>query len=224
MTARKTVLGAIHGLYYSMIMLAIPVLLTLFINTHARIALIETWAHWYNKIFGGGTIFCGDSITASGGHWAFYLNKVPLTTLTIAENGYTISQIEEEVKVANTYHPKYICMLGGTNDAFKIATGRETIDQAVTDFTDMLNMAHSKKVITLPFPTRDPSVNDILSQLRMRFKSIAVKYPDAVCVDVTNDLAQSGLLAQKFTVDGTHLSEAGKKIWAKRLQEALSAH
>ena len=99
------------------LVLTLPIVTVLTINSWSRSVFLETLAHWRSKVFPLKYVFVGDSITAGGRNWGWRLWDNPLAARNMAGNGYTVWQIEGQVRDAIAkYHPKVIFILAGTND------------------------------------------------------------------------------------------------------------
>ena len=202
------------------LVLTLPVVMVLVINSQTRFVFFETLAHWRSKVLPLKYVFVGDSITAGGRNWGWRLWHNPLAARNLAGNGYTVWQIEGQVGTAiNQYHPKVIFMLAGTNDLL----GRGGVDQAISDYHDVLHTiqdAHTKLIITLvPYEKTGAKTADITkfnNELEQLCREDKIEY-----VDLNPVIAPAGNLLPQYTVDGIHFTEATYSVWCKKLHEVL---
>jgi hypothetical protein len=80
--------------------LTLPMVTVLTINAWSRSVLLETLAHWRSKVVPLKYVFVGDSIIAGGRNWGWRLWDNPLVARNLAGNGYTVWQIEGQVREA----------------------------------------------------------------------------------------------------------------------------
>jgi hypothetical protein len=134
--------------------LALPIVLLFAGNWIFRYHFFNLMAHYRSKIKQPYTLHAGDSITAGAGHWALLLDNSPFSSITLAENGYTVRQITSQVSAAKQYRPKVISIMAGTNDIFH---PRYRLQDVLLDYKEMLKTAEDaaeRCIVTLPTKTK----------------------------------------------------------------------
>lgn len=214
----KNVALAVLSIYS---ILALPIVLLFAGNWMYRYHFFNLGAHYRSKIEQPYTLHAGDSITAGAGHWPLLLGRSPFSSITLAENGYTVRQITSQVSSAKQYRPYAISIMAGTNDIFH---PRYRLQDVLLDYRDMLEVAEDaadRCIVTLPTKTKDISKAKAIAKLNSNLKAL-IQNSKCQVLDLNPVLAPNGMLLEEYTTDGVHLSQRAYKEWAKQLKRALS--
>ena len=128
---RQRIIRLMVGAYC---ILSLPLVLVFLKSEYVRFVAVQTVTNWKGKLNGVSSVYVGDSITAGGRNWGSMLGAINL-----AGDGYTVSQIEGQLGKAETYSPKRVFILAGTNDIL----GRQATDlkQFELDYNSLLDRA-----------------------------------------------------------------------------------
>jgi lysophospholipase L1-like esterase len=193
------------------------------VNSHLRFKTIETVSHYVCKLNSAQAVVVGDSIGAGGCHWAGYLGLPPLRTINLAGNGYTFYQVSAQIDKAIQYRPKVILVFAGTNDAFAIQANRLSLPELKSDVQKIIESCKGTPcVFVLPPPSKIHEINIILKQVRTVIRSVGDQNGVAF-VGAVEGLADSGgIILEKFTTDGVHLTPEAYKARSFDFQEAIA--
>lgn len=182
---------------------------------------IETVSERRSKMIAPTAVFIGDSITAAGSPWGPRISYDPFSTITIARPGLMAWQIAPFTSPAAWgFKPKYVSYMAGTNDA---GTDRITDEQSLKDQLnniDALLASGSKVILTLAPPHADLARSRRTRRMDVSLARSLAGRPVTV-IDLWPELASNGILQARYTIDGTHFTEAAYKIWARHLRAAM---
>lgn len=163
-------------------------------------------------------VMLGDSLTEKGQPWSLRLGLDPLAAISLARGGATIYQIAGSTDEVRKYHPRYIHILGGSNDlllgdrdekAF-VRRYSKMLDQLPKDATILVTMIPPTKYAEESARTRLFNAA-LLPVLRMRGVHIIDPWPQ---------MTRGGIIDPAYTTDGVHLSEAAYKLWEAAITRA----
>lgn len=181
-------------------------LLPLLVNSYLQFTYRETIANWIAKVVHPNAVFIGDSITASGR----LFNSA--RTINLGTNGAHTFQIAAMIKSANAYSPNHIVIMAGTNDAI-----RGEIDLAeMTGLWDEITR-EQRIVITLVPHTKIKALNARIDKLNAIARAAANKRHRPV-LSLAELTGPDGLIQDRYTVDGVHLTPAALAIWNAKLR------
>jgi hypothetical protein len=210
----KTVMGALVGVAALLGVTEIAV-------GPIRQRCIETVSERRSKIITPTAVFIGDSITAAGSPWGPRISYDPFSTITIARPGLMAWQLAPFTSPAAWgFKPKYVSYMAGTNDA---GTDRISDEQSLKDQLnniDTLLASGSKVILTLAPPHADLARSRRTRRMGMSLARSLAGRPVTV-IDLWPELASHGILQARYTIDGTHFSEAAYEIWARHLRAAM---
>ena len=181
-------------------------LLPLLVNGHLQFIYRETIANWVAKVVHPNVVFIGDSITASGR----LFNSA--RTINLGSNGAQTYQIAATIKNANAYSPNHIAIMAGTNDAIE---GEIDIAE-ITGLWDQITR-EPRIVITLVPHTRSKALNSRIDKVNAIALAAARKRQRPV-ISLTELTGPDGLIQDRYTVDGVHLTPAALAIWNAKLR------
>jgi lysophospholipase L1-like esterase len=180
-------------------------LIPLLANSYLMFTYRETLANWMAKVIHPDTVFIGDSITASGR----LFNSA--RTINLGTNGLHTDQIAVLMTNANSYSPKHIAIMAGTNDAIENKINPAEIFSLWDRIT-----GEPKIVITLSPHTRIKALNERIDGINAIVTAAAAKRHRPV-ISLSELNGQDGLIQTRYTVDGVHLSPAALAIWRAKL-------
>ncbi|WP_299556306.1 GDSL-type esterase/lipase family protein [Seonamhaeicola sp.] len=165
-------------------------------------------------------VFIGNSITESGGDWGKRLGLENVKNRGISGDVTegVLSRLNEIVH----YNPKAVIILIGINDMFNEELSPEYIANNIFKITDVIVRKSPKTAIYVQtiLPTSNQHLiekilktNKILKEKKGAFELIDIY---EIFVDNSN-----GLIQEKFTYDGTHLTEIGYNHWAHYLKSTI---
>jgi hypothetical protein len=213
MTPRQRIIRLTVGAYC---ILSLPLVLVSLKSEYVRFVAVQTVTNWKGKLNGISSAYVGDSITAGGRNWGSMLGAINL-----AGDGYTVWQIEGQLGKAETYTPKRIFILAGTNDIL----GRRPFDlkQFELDYSSLLDRASGLKadiyVTLIPFTAR-AEANKMIPSANQTILRLASSR-GVPTVDLNPTIAPDGILLPEYTVDGVHFSDGAYKIWRTALEAAI---
>jgi len=203
------------------IVLTTPIMLLFATNWMFRYHFFNLMAHYRSKFAQPYTLHAGDSITAGAGHWSLLLGRNPFDSITLAENGYTVKQVTSKITSAKQYRPKTISVMAGTNDVFH---PRYQLEETLLDYKEMLDAAQDAAdicIVTLPPLTKNTSASKSIAELNANIKPLIQKSKCRI-IDLNPFLAPNGILLDRYTTDGVHLSRNAYDEWAKQLKTILN--
>ncbi|CAK6694319.1 GDSL-type esterase/lipase family protein [Synechococcus sp. BA-124 BA4] len=196
--------------------LAFPLAVVSLSSEEVRYEALQIVTSWRGRLIGIHSVYVGDSITSAGRHWGAALGSINL-----AEDGYTVRQIGDQLVQAKQYSPERIFMLAGTNDVLSVKTFDPR--QFELDYSSLLDRAQQTKaqvfITLIPFTSRAeanqfiPPANQIIKRLA-RSRGIPV-------IDLNPTIAPRGLLLTRYTVDGVHFSDATYSLWRAEIESAI---
>lgn len=201
---------------------SIPVGMVLAANEYDRFILCQTCTHWYGRLFGLKYVFIGDSITAGGRNWGWRLEHHPWGARNLGESGFMVWQVAGELEGAFRYHPKWVFVLAGTNDAFS-PEGLNA--RSLEDYESMLKRIRAQgatPVVTLVPFQRAPTFAREIAGFNAALGAYC-RQAQIATVDLNPVLAPQGRLLPQFTSDGVHLSPAAYVIWTERLRAVVAS-
>jgi lysophospholipase L1-like esterase len=165
-------------------------------------------------------VFCGESSTAGGRNWGFRLEGNLLNSMNLAGNGYTASQIFNQVSIALNYKPDYVFIMAGTNDVLQKDFSPSNTIKEYENIIQAFKGTKTIPVFTLiPLTSsKDVNINKHIKILNSQLDSL-LKSQGITTIDLNPYLAPSGYLSKEYTTDGVHLSEAGYKIWVREVKK-----
>lgn len=181
-------------------------LLPLLVNSHLQHTYRATIAHWVAKVIRPNTVFIGDSITASGRQF----NSA--RTINLGTSGAQTYQIAAMIKNANAYSPNHIAIMAGTNDAIE---GEIDIAEIIRLWDEITR--EPKIVITLVPHTKSKLLNARIDKVNAIALAAAQKRHRPV-LSLPELAGPGGLIQDRYTVDGVHLTPAGLAIWKAKLR------
>ncbi len=128
--------------------------------------------------------------------------------------------------------PSVVVLENGVNDLGELRRhGTPSMDEIETCYREVVRQIRARLpavplIIAGLFPTRDRYVDlvPLIVELDGRLKQIARDF-DCAFLEAYSSLADSqGLLRAEYSRDGLHLTEAGYRVWAKLLDDALASN
>jgi lysophospholipase L1-like esterase len=170
----------------------------------------------------GQIVFLGDSITEQG-LWDGWFPHLP--TLNRGIGGQAICDIASRLDTA-TYSPLAISLMIGTNDLHGLGQSSR-VDDIAGQMRNLVRcireMAPAAMLLINSVTPRSSHFRDRILQLNDMYRQIAAEN-DASFVDLWPVLAgEDGVIIQRFTTDGLHLSGDGYKAWTDILRPYLNA-
>jgi alpha-glucosidase len=193
-----------------------------YVDRDVQISASNLYASKWSKVGGSEYVFVGDSITKGGGLWAFRLGAFPPGTMNIARSGYTTEQITPLVRQAAKLNPKAIFYMSGSND---VSLGEGSPLRNREAFRKNLRIARgsgARVIVTLAPPTFDRAINARLAVNNAAMRRLA-EAEGVTVIDLWPQLGEGGVIAKRYTNDGTHLTNAAYRIWAREIKRALKA-
>ena len=180
---------------------AVPVV----VNPTLRATYVGLLAHWRAKVQPPRYVFIGDSITAGRG--------ASLDSINLGESGLLTFQIVDRAATAMKYHPDAIVVMAGTNDAMHdIDPGK-----LMSEWDRLFAVAGNTPVIVTLAPlTADAAFNEKIAAIDEIARTAALEH-SARIVDLGPELAPSGTLEPRYTVDGVHLTPAAYAVWTAKI-------
>ena len=188
------------------LLLSTALMLPVAINPTLRATYIGLLAHWQAKVRPPRIVFLGDSITAGMG--------ASLSTINLGESGLLTFQIVDRAATAMKYHPDAIVVMAGTNDAMRdIDPGK-----LMAEWDRLFTIADNTPVIvTLAPMTTDTQLNWRILAIDSIAHAAAINH-SARLIDLNPELAPTGTLEPRYTIDGVHLTNAAYTIWASKIK------
>ena len=124
--------------------MTLPMVTVLALNEYSRFPLMQTCAHWRNKVFGLDSVFIGDSITAGGRNWGWRLDSGLLSSRNPAGSGSTVRHYKPKRWRRSNIEPSRMFVMAGTYD---ILEGRD-VGASMRDYAALL-----KSLSTTPGPS-----------------------------------------------------------------------
>lgn len=167
-------------------------------------------------------VFIGDSITRGGGIWGWRIGEYNLNVSNYGSNGFTTWQMHILAKsAAAKEHTRFVFVMAGTNDPDKTMEGARKSFEDYRKLLEILIHAEITPVIQLTLHRKDGSAAEFINSLNQHLKQYAREH-NITIIDLNQDLAPDGLLLEKYSLDGIHLTEAAYKIWATRVKQVLN--
>lgn len=168
-------------------------------------------------------VFIGDSMTRGGENWGWKLEKNPFISKNLGVNGNTTKQIAVQVKEALNYHPDYIFILAGTNDAHSSKIGVEETISEYRQLLDKFKTHSSTPVITLvPFQGKEyVAANNKVEKINRELEIIA-RQQNIATINLNPVLAPDNYLLPQYTYDGVHFTEQAYEVWREKINDLLS--
>lgn len=157
-------------------------------------------------------VMLGDSITELG-MWDELLPQLIVLNRGIA--GDTTYGVMERLAEVKDHKPKLIFLMIGVNDLFRkaeppqVAHNIEKILDALGTRTILMNVLH----------TADKSLNERIIALNSLLQRQQVDH-----LDLNTDLAPTGILLPKYTLDGVHLTGDAYVFWRDKMKPFLPLH
>ena len=180
---------------------AVPVV----VNPTLRATYVGLLAHWRAKVQPPRYVFIGDSITAGMG--------ADLDSINLGESGLLTFQIVDRAATAMKYHPDAIVVMAGTNDAMHdIDPGK-----LMLEWDRLFTIAGNIPVIvTLAPMTADMQFNWKILAIDSIAHAAALNH-SARMIDLNPELAPTGTLEPRYTIDGVHLTPAAYAVWTAKI-------
>ena len=131
-------------------------------------------------------------------------------TINLGESGLPTHQIAVALKGIAKYHPRHVVVMAGTNDSF------EDFDEGRLRKDWDIIAADPRTTIVLAPPTRNPEANSRLARINEIVVQAARKNGKKPLV-LTELRGPDGLLRERFSVDGVHLTDDAYEFWKERL-------
>ncbi|KGM36143.1 GDSL-type esterase/lipase family protein [Inquilinus limosus] len=175
-------------------------------------------------------VMLGDSLTAAA-DWRELLPNWDVVNRGVA--GETIREISARVDAVGRLHPRVVFLMAGTNDLMVGQTPNE-VAESYRLILDRLQSTGAKVVVQpVLHVAKDRNTvgiqrfwynrrNDAISDVNARIRAIAEKR-GLVFLDLNETIAPDGVLADDLTSDGTHLRAPAYLLWAKAINDVLSA-
>lgn len=194
----------------------LPIVLVFAQSEYARFIVSQVVTKWKGKLSGVESAYLGDSLTAGGRNWGEFPNA-----LNLAGDGYLVRQVADQVDKTKPFSPARIYLAAGTNDV--LASGEVDLAQFEADYAEMLDKAlatGANVVVTeIPFTDNASHTGEIQgANAVIRALAAARNVRVVACNDL---LAPGGVLLDRYTIDGVHLSDAAyREVWIPRLHES----
>jgi lysophospholipase L1-like esterase len=204
---------AVLSLYFA---LTLPIVLVFAQSEYSRFIVSQVVTKWKGKLSGVESAYLGDSLTAGGRNWGEFPNA-----LNLAGDGYLVRQVADQVDKAKPFSPARIYLAAGTNDV--LASGEVDLARFQADYAEMLDKAlatGADVVVTeIPFTDNASHTGEIQgANAVIRALAAARNVRVVACNDL---LAPGGVLLDRYTIDGVHLSDAAyREVWIPRLHES----
>lgn len=168
----------------------------------------------------------GDSITYGYPYnpdisWVNHLKKSGIEIINRGINGDTLEgMLERFDRDVVEYYPKFVIIMGGTNDAFgsySLAAMEYNLKQIVYKSTQF----SIKPIIGIPVPTDELAAEQKLSKFRCFLKDFCIKN-DIMYIDFYSVVVDNiGRIKPEFDFDGVHPNIDGHKAMAKIAGEVI---
>ena len=145
---------------------------------------------------------------------------MPLDSVNLAGNGYTVTQIKNQVSKALAYSPEFIFVTGGTNDLFDPRYDIEFTINSYRLLISEIRDAGATCVVTLVPHRALADKQDQIDSLNLRIATIA-KQQNCLVIDLNPILAPDKTLLPRYTTDGTHFTDAAYIVWSDMIDQAI---
>jgi alpha-glucosidase len=190
------------------------------VDKYLRFQFLEITNHYIYKYVGVDYVFIGDSLTARGHNFGWRLSGNPFSSRNLGCSGYTVHQVLGLVPQALECHPRWVCIMAGTND---FNGGGYNSEQILLDYKLMLvslKEGHAKPVVTLMPQFADGRHSGDIDLFNAALRQLCAEQSVPV-VDLNSQIAPNGKLLPQFTVDGVHFTPAAYKIWVSQLRRVI---
>lgn len=128
-----------------------------------------------------------------------------------------ISQAQKAVKLK----PEYTFVLAGTNDLFQKIPKQKTLENYESILKIIKSSSNSTNLYCTLIPFQSNTVKQkAIKELNLEINEICQKY-DAVVININDVIAPNEVLMPQYTVDGTHLTPKGYKVWEQKIKNSL---
>ena len=160
------------------------------------------------------------ALRLGGGHWSLLLGSLPFDSINLAGNGYTIRQIQGQVHKALAYSPDVVVIMAGTNDLLGDQYNEHKAVKELVSISRMFAQSSSLCVITLPVKMRKISASQAVQRLNDQLR-VTLSGSDCTLLDLNPVLAPQGVLSDRFSADGVHLTHEAYAVWVDHLRPVL---
>ncbi len=167
----------------------------------------------------GGIAFFGDSLTYNG-DWDALLPDVQVLNFGI-KGDRTDGMINRLPQLIEA-EPAFVSLLLGTNDLEYGRSPRQVARRFERIATDIQTALPKAKIVAFAVIPREAGYAEDVAQLADLYAETGAR--TGIKVINMNDALEddTGALAEVYTTDGLHLSEAGYELWAGELNSVLS--
>ncbi len=196
-------------------LLATAVVVPIAVNPTLRSGYIGLVAHWRAKLAEPPRyVFLGDSITAGGMVWGWRLGYDPLAAINLGESGLLTWQIVDRAIISRVEHTCKYRHHNGTNDAIH-AVNPDELNAEWDRFFSIIG--DTPVIVTLPPMTANAEFNEHIREIDAIVR-VAAQAHSAKIIDLNHDVAPSGTIQERYTVDGVHFTNAAYAIWAAKIK------
>lgn len=167
-----------------------------------------------NPINYGDVVFLGNSITEGGKDWNRIFDKTNIKNRGIS--GDITEGVLHRLNEILYYKPSAVFILIGINDIFKGTIPNEEIVGNIQKIVNLINLYSPKTKVYVQtlLPTSNKNIvlriADVNKNLKENRKSSYYKL-----IDLHSQFAnEKDMIMTEYTYDGTHLNDAGYKVWA----------
>ena len=201
---RRITLRSLLGLSLILNLALLPIV----VNKHLRWQYAQTVAVWRAKIDRPTYVFLGDSITAGGRMFG------RLDTINLATSGLTTMQVAAALPRAQSFNPHHVVVMAGINDV--IAAGDQPLPTADLRRYWELLCSDPRVIVVVPTPTNNPTYNARL-EVVARIIQNAARSSGRRVIEIKELSDKNGLLRERYSADGIHLTEDAYVFWESRL-------
>ena len=175
----------------------------------------------------GDVVFIGNSITEGGKDWSVKLGMKNIKNRGIS--GDVTDGVLKRLDEITYFKPKAIFILIGINDLFSLHYQKEIpsaeyVGNNILKIVDKMNKKspNTKVYIQTVLPTSkefmSENINKVNEMIKLHKNEGKYKVIDLHSIFVDSN----GLLKEGLTYDGTHLNDAGYKVWVKQIEKYIN--
>jgi alpha-glucosidase len=164
--------------------------------------------------------FIGDSITRGGDIWAFKIGEYNFNTWNFGHGGATTRQLRYYGKKVANLRPKYAFVMAGINDEDKSVEGADISFGYYVEILDKLQEFGVEPIIQLTLYREYEHFPEFIETLNSNLRAYAAEHNLSI-IDLNPILCPKQSLLPEYSRDGTHLTNAAYKIWAKEIRKLL---
>jgi lysophospholipase L1-like esterase len=184
--------------------------LPFFVNEHLRYTYRATVSHYIAKVSPPRVVLIGDSIAAGARDWQVTLGAQRFSVINLGSNGATTYQAAGMVDKALAYRPSTLIAIAGVNDFCDPRFDEVAYLRDVATLSNALSKARDapgiqRVVFIVPPPTRSEACNQVRDSVRVQLVDHMARSGLTV-LDIAPCVTDRGLLADRYTTDGVHLS------------------